>query len=339
MFATSSATPSTSIFSGRPLARSERVIIGVTIGLGAGVAALLAFRAVPGMYTRDFTYPWRAARAILAHQDPYRVIVPSGPAPFDMPFMYPITAGIAAIPFAMLAPQIAGALFVAISVTLLAYLLMRRGLGMCWLFLSVPFALAVVLAQWSPLVTAGALALPLSWALVCKPTIGLALFAYRPSWRSAAVSAGFLALGFLIDPRWLAEWWTAARSVEGHGAPVTHAFGWIPLLALVRWRDPRARLVAVMAVVPQNMDFYDQLPLMLVAGSGSQMLGLTVLSWVAWAGTRLGCSDRYFCGTQAVPWIIWLLYVPTFAVAVWDAVAVQTVWARLRKRDGSSGAS
>jgi uncharacterized protein (DUF433 family) len=44
------ATPS--VFSGRPLATGERVVIAITIALGAGLAAFLAFRVVPGMFTR-----------------------------------------------------------------------------------------------------------------------------------------------------------------------------------------------------------------------------------------------------------------------------------------------
>jgi hypothetical protein len=303
-----STTPS--IFSGRPLATSERLVIAVTLGLGAGLAAFLAFRVIPGMFTRDFTYPWRAARALLAHQDPYMVIMPSGPPPFDMSFMYPITAGIAALPFAFLAPQLAGALFVALSCGVLAFLLMRRGLGQCWLLLSVPFGLAIVLAQWSPLLMAGALTVPLSWVLVCKPTIGLALFAWRPSWKSAAVCSAFVAIVFAVNPFWVGEWWNAARSVPGHGAPITHPFGFLPLIALVRWRNPAARLVVIMTLVPQNLDFYDQLPLFFAATTGVEMFGLTALSWIAWGGTRLQCSDAYFCGTQAAPWIIGLLYLP-----------------------------
>jgi hypothetical protein len=192
----------------------------------------------------------------------------------------------------------------------LAFLLMRRGLGQFWLLLTVPFGLAIVLAQWSPLLMAGALSVPLSWALACKPTIGLALFAWRPSWKSATVCAALLAIGFFVNPFWVGEWWQAARRVPGHGAPITHAFGFLPPLALLRWRNPAARLVVIMTLMPQNLDFYDHLPLFFAATSGAELFGLTALSWIAWGGTRLQCSDPYFCGTQAAPWIIALLYLP-----------------------------
>src|SRR6185369_13491046 len=134
--------------------------------------------------------------------------------------------------------------------------------------LSVPFALATVLAQWSPLLIAGALAAPLAWALTCKPTLGIALFAYRPGWRSAIVAGAMLALAFTLQPNWVGEWLVAARTVVAHPAPVMKAWGFVPLFALLRWRRPEARLVAVMSLVPQNLYFYDQLPLWLVARTG-----------------------------------------------------------------------
>jgi hypothetical protein len=103
---------------------------------------------------------------------------------------------------------------------------------------------------------------------------------------------------------------------------VTRPFGWIPLLALVRWRDRDAWLVALMTCVPQNPFFYDQLPLWLVARTGRSMCALTVLSWLAYAGTRTVCHDPFFCGEEAAPWVLWLVYVPAAALVLarrWNA--------------------
>src|SRR5215216_2116779 len=120
--------PANGIFSGRPLERSERLVIAVLIGLGAGLAAYLAFQKMPMMLARDFTFPWRGARALIEGNDPYVVIRPDGPSPFNMWFMYPLTAAMAAVPLAYLTVQVAGALFVAIGASLLAYLMARDGL-------------------------------------------------------------------------------------------------------------------------------------------------------------------------------------------------------------------
>jgi hypothetical protein len=310
--------PSNGIFSGRPLQRGERVVIAVLIGLGAGIAAFLAFQKMPMMLARDFTFPWRGARALLEGSDPYVVIRPVGPSPFNMWFMYPLAAAMAVVPLALLDVQIAGALFVAIGASLLAFVMARDGLGRMWLFLSAPFGLATALGQWSPLLMAAALATPLSWALTCKPTIGAALFLYRPSWRSFAICSAFVLLAFAIEPRWLTEWLHTSGTVREHFSPVARPWGAIPLLALLRWRRPEARLVAAMALVPQNLYFYDQLPLWFVARTGTSSLILTVASWVAWAGTRSHCPDPFFCGPQAEPWVISLIYLPATAIVLID---------------------
>lgn len=315
-----------SIFAGRLLTRRERLAIALIIGMAAGMAAYLAFLQRPEMLARDFTYPWRGGAALLAGQNPYEVIRPTGPPPYDHPFMYPLTAAIVAAPFALLPVQLAGVLFVVLGMVGLVYLRTDRGLGWCWTLLSVPACLAVVLAQWAPWLMAGSVHPALGWTLACKPTLGLALFAYRPSWRTAAGAGALTALAFLVDPGWLPQWIAAARTVEGHPAPVTHPAGLLAAAALLRWRHAEARLVGVMALVPQNPYFYDQLPLWLVARTPTQALGLTVLSWVAWLGTKASCGGQPFCGPAAEPWVLGLLYVPAAALALLQDGG----WARAR---------
>ena len=73
---------------------------------------MLAFMQRPEMLARDFTYPLRGALALIEGLDPYEVIRPSGPPPYDWPFMYPLTAALVAVPFALLPMQLAGVLFV-----------------------------------------------------------------------------------------------------------------------------------------------------------------------------------------------------------------------------------
>ena len=293
-----------SIFSGRELTPSERLAIALIIALGAGVATMLAFMQRPEMLARDFTYPLRGAQALLGGLDPYEVIRPSGPPPYDWPFMYPLTAALVAVPFALLPMQLAGVLFVTLSVAAFVYFMSKGGMGRLWVLLSVPFCLSVVLAQWGPLLIAGTMNPFLGWALAAKPTIGLALFAYRPNWLV------LVALAFVVQPNWLAEWVGVARTLEGHPIPALNPIGAIAVLSLLRWRRPEARLVGVMALMPQNLYFYDQLPLLLVARNGREALALTALSWVAWAGMKVQCGSQPFCGPEAEPWILAALYLP-----------------------------
>ena len=88
------------------------------------------------------------------------------------------------------------------------------------------------------------------------------------------------------------------------------------VLSLLRWRRPEARLVGVMALMPQNLYFYDQLPLWLVARNGREALALTLASWVAWAGMKVQCGDQPFCGPEAEPWLLACVYLPAAAIAL-----------------------
>ena len=326
--------PASSIFSGRPLARGERIAIALLIAVAAGLAAWIAFQKLPSMMARDFTYPWRGARAVASGADPYVVIRPTGPPPADMHFMYPLTAAVAVLPFATVPATLGGVLFVALSAFALAYLITGKGMGRAWLFLSVPFALAIVLAQWSPLLIAGALATPLAWALTCKPTLGVALFAYRPTWRAAVVASAMVALTLVLRPGWIPEWLAAARTVAAHPAPIMKPWGFIPLLALLRWRMPEARLVAFMSVVPQNLYFYDQLPLWLVARSGASAFVMTALSWIAWALTYRECGNAFFCGPEAERWIVLLLYLPATLLVLVDRESLAALRVLIAKARG-----
>lgn len=321
------------LYSGRPLDRGERVLVALTIGLAAALATFVIFAMHPEFHAKDFTYVWRAGRALLAGQDPYVVIRPSGPYPFEAQYMYPLTAAVASTPFALLPAPIGGALFVGLGAGALAFLLGREGMGRMWLFASAPFAMAVSLGQWSPLLVAAALATPLSWLLTCKPTLGAALFLYRPSWRVVAICVAFGLLALVLQPRWPFEWLEAAGKVRRHPAPALNPVGALALLALIRWRKPEARLVAAMALVPQNPYLYDQLPLWLAARDGRSTLALTALSWVAFAITHAVCRDPYFCGPEAEWPVMLLLYLPATLLVLLDAdgrAAVARWWQRRR---------
>jgi len=332
------ATRAPGLFSGRPLTTDERVVVAVLVGVCAGLAAFAVFALYPFMAAKDFTYPWRAARALADGLDPYVAIKPTGHYPFETRFPYPLPTAIAALPFAWLVPTVAGALFYGISAALMAFALSRDGLWRFWAFASAPFAMATALAQWSPLLVAATLLAPLGWALVLKPTLGAALFTYRPTWRAAALAALLVAISLAVNPRWPAEWLDVARHVQRHPAPVLEPFGAIALLALLRWRTPEGRLVAAMACVPQNLYFYDQLPLWLVARNGREAFALSALSWVALGITSASCHDQFFCGREARPWVIWLIYVPATLLVLKGDTRLSALRARLLTRHRTEGA-
>jgi len=71
------------------------------------------------------------------------------------------------------------------------------------------------------------------------------------------------------------------RRTEGnYGIPLASMGGPLLLVALLRWRRPDARLLLVLACVPQSFLFYDQLPLWLIPRTRLQSATLSLLSLV-----------------------------------------------------------
>jgi hypothetical protein len=226
--------------------------------------------------------------------NPYLLVGPG--LVFDWPWqvvLYPGTAMIAGMPFALLPQVPALVLFVWLSTALLAYAITADGWYRLPLFLSYSFIVAADAAQWSPLLTA-ALCIPsLAWVLAVKPSIGLALLAAATSLRTVklALVGGVVlsVLSLLVFPTWPLYWLRAVRSVTTMHAPILLPGGVFVLLALLRWRRPEARLIVALACVPQTNSWYEALPLLLVPTSFRQTV---LLSLVATCGT-------FFQGTVA----------------------------------------
>ncbi|MDF1503604.1 hypothetical protein [Roseisolibacter sp. H3M3-2] len=301
--------------SGRPLRRSERLVAAAAVGALGAARAWGALHPAPQLMGKDFTYPWRAARALLDGRNPYEVIVPSGPYPLESHFPYPLPAAFPALPLAHLPVDVAATAFMAATCALFGYAIARDGLWRLWALASVAFVLATSLVQWSPLLVAGALLPGAAWALSLKPTLGAALFVYRPSRWAVVGGLALAAVALALVPTWPLDWVRAARTLPGHPSLVTQPWGWVPLLALARWRLPEARLVAALALVPQNLYYYDQLLLWLVPWNALGTLTLSAGSWLAWIAASRDCPTN-FCGPSSAPWILALLYVPATAMAL-----------------------
>lgn len=238
----------------------------------------------------DFTFPWRAARALLAGENPYHTIQPTGAYPYQAHFYHPLTAALVALPFALLPPIPAGALFFGLSAGLLAYAITQDGWQRLPLFLSAPFGVALAVAQWTPLLAAAALLPGLEWLLACKPNLGAALFLYHPSRRALLGPVVFGLLSLLLLPTWPLDWLYVIARLQGHGLPVLLLpFGPLLLLAGLRWRTPQGRLLLGLSLLPQLLFFYDQLPLWLLPRTWKLSLAYAGLSWLGYfAWRRLG---------------------------------------------------
>jgi hypothetical protein len=244
------------------------------LGIG-GAAALYTFSFYSHqspLSVSDFDAIWTGARALTAGQDPYAA-VPSPPWPWDL--QYPLPAVLVAVPFSFLPLTLARAAFMGVGAALLAWGLTRRAYWPLIMLVSGQFFWALQSVQWTPLFAAAALipALQPLWSV--KPTTGLALFAGYPNRRTVVGGLILLAVAFLVWPSWLGDWLHAAGRAP-HLPALLRPGGFILLLALLRWRLPEARQLAVLACVPTSPHLYEGLPLLLAARSRRELLVLAV---------------------------------------------------------------
>jgi hypothetical protein len=254
---------------------------------GAGLA--LAFMSRQGFYP-DFLAFWYAARAFLHGLDPYLVTPSAAPYFVNDRFFYPFPSVLAIVPFAGLPLAAAGALFFGISSALLAFALTRDDFARLPLFMSFPYVMAASLGQWAPLIMAAVLLPGLGFLVVCKPNIGVALAAARPTRAAIYGGAALLVASLAFDPAWPGKWVANLRTMQGHPPPLFTIAGVGLLLAALRWRREEGRLVLAMAAVPQLPMFADQLPLMLVARTRVEAVLLAILSHVGgllWIRTQV----------------------------------------------------
>ena len=308
----------------QPAPEGHRVPLAIRASialLGGSWGAFITYFSLivaPSHLAKDFSWPWRAARVLIEGHNPYDVIRATGPYPFNVGLFYPLPAVIAALPFATLRPEIAGACFFGLSSGLLAFGLTRTrsDLSKLPVFVSAPFCMAGVLVQWAPLMTATAALPALQFLAVCKPNIGLACWTYRPTVRGAVAAAAFAALTLLIVPSWPLDWRDALQAAPRYKGPLFRGVtGLLLLVGAIAWRRREGRIFLAMSVVPQLSLFYDQLPLWLIPQTIWRSVLLSALSWVAWWQWY---PSRALTSSVAVaaPWVFWLIYMPTLAILI-----------------------
>ena len=263
---------------GTPPTLIARIAIGCALGLFAAAISWIGTHRT-GFGVPDFHWWWVGARALLDGQNPYeavpRVI---GPA---FRLYHPMPAVLVAVPFALLRPDVALSLFSALSTAILAFAVTRTSYARLPLFLSASFAHAAVMGQWSLLLTA-VLFLPwLAFLGAVKPNVGLAILGTSLSWRAAVAMMVFAAVSLAAMPSWPREWLAQLPNSPYHFSPLRTPVGFLTLLALLRWRRPEARLLAVLGVVPQSPFVYEALPLFLIPRTRYQTYALVIGSDVA----------------------------------------------------------
>jgi len=269
------------------------------------------------MTVYDFDYLWTAGHAVWNGNDPYAAVRQAMEhGILRYPFYYPGTAAVLMAPFGALPHRFAVATFTALGMALLALSVSgwRR-----WILVSAPALEAVLTGQWSPWLTA-AVGLPQLGAVwVAKPTIGIALFAGWPTRWAIAGGSAVLAISLVLLPHWPAEWLSAVRATPQYKAPFQRPGGVLLLLALIRWRRPEARMLALLALVPHTTMVYEQLPLLLIPRTGKMFGMLLGLSYVAallvytraiFGPSVAGTLDRQW------PYFLLLVYLPALLMVL-----------------------
>ncbi len=308
-----------------PLKRWERLALAGMIGLLVCLVSLYTLQ-LGRDGAGDFRFSLFPARDLLAGRDPYI----SNKLNLDpLSTAYPLPAFLLALPLAWLPDRAAAVIFFGLSSGLLAWFILRQ--GQPWrllIFLSWPFFNSMMFSQWTAYITCMYFTSGFLFLALIKPQMALPfVLLRRPSRPGVLFAAGLLLVSLLVYPTWPLVVLQGARNYAGLPPLFVLPLGPLLLLALCRWREKRAWLLVLLAAMPQRM-VYDQLPVLLVAGSPRQMIFLTLCSWIS-----LPVVIRYN-GWANVPggWQLWIVlasYLPALLVTLWPLLQAQI--GRLRR--------
>jgi hypothetical protein len=199
-----------------------------------------------------------------------------------MGLYYPLTAVVIATPLAPLPLSLARLVWIAGAVFAFTFLVMGR-----YSYVRLPavmsgaFLMAVSLGQWSPILACAVLSPAFAWFLTGKPNVGLAAAAaMRPTARVMLLALAPVVIAFLWRPNWVADWRHALATAEHFRPYVLRPGGALLVLALLRWRRPEARWLAVIACVPGTPGVAEALVLFAFPMTLRQCLCLALLTHV-----------------------------------------------------------
>ncbi|MFZ0288726.1 MAG: hypothetical protein WBW98_18240 [Candidatus Sulfotelmatobacter sp.] len=277
-----------------------RVVVSATVGLASGIFCWFLMKHLH-QDAADFRWALRIAQRLLFRQNPYDTSLEQ----------YPLTAGLFALPFVRLQPEIAAGLFYGISSAALAFGLTRYSYRGLLIFLAYPYWAGLLTVQWSPVIAASAffpLLLPVTMA---KPQIGLPVFLTRLSRRGLFACMIVAALSLMVMPRWPLLWIGQLGHYE-HFIPLLVLPGPLLLLALWRYRDRDAILLLLAACMPQRW-FFDSFILWLIPRSRREIVWTVFFSWGAGLWRWYHAPHSF---TEVGRWTVFFIYLPMLAVVL-----------------------
>ncbi|MDQ3222662.1 MAG: hypothetical protein M3Q75_04195, partial [Gemmatimonadota bacterium] len=189
------------------------------------------------------------------------------------------------------------------------------------------YLFAMANGQTTPLMVAATLVPALGFLLAVRPNTAAALWIARPS-RMTLLGAGvFLGLSLAVLPSWPWDWWLAwPLDNTPMMPPVLRPFGFVLLLAALRWRTPEGRLILAIAFIPQSTLPYELVALALIPANRLEMGIYVAGSWIAVAaagGLHLSGSMAEWTATG---WLVTL-----------GAVYLPALYMVLRRKGGGGG--
>jgi hypothetical protein len=314
----------------------QRIALALSVAVTATVLAWSVGSRRPPTEASDLAPIWASARAWLHHQDPYDAVGPGRSFDTRFPQIYPMTAIVTVTPLALISLRWADALFVGLGFGLFTWAVTTRRLltPAVVALVSLGALMALQTSQWSLLLTGAALVPGFGWLLSAKPTVGLALFAAFPRWKTAIGCGVFFLLATLLWPQWITQWRATLASAPHVIPPITRRAGPFVLLALLKWRRADARLLVALACVPHTTAPYETIPLFLIPQTWPQACGLWALALLAYvaqwmSGPYVSQAAYWASGAE---WIVALLYLPCVAMVL----CRPNVWPSFESSDEAS---
>ncbi len=298
---------------------ARRVWFALLMAAIGGAFAAARVNLSPG--PSDFAPVWYGAHALLNRVNPYTTFGPGLAFNYDWHLYYPGTAFVAALPLGLLSEEQAAVAFAALAAGLLAFAVTRDNWDRSWIFFSASFITAARASQWSPLMGAAFFLPALGFVLVCKPNLGLAIGASTDSTKTLSVAligaALLLIVSLALLPTWPLDWWRSVQTGSELNAPITRAAGFLIALALLRWKQPEARLLFAVACVPQTSSWYETLVPLLVARTKREMQVMVFASGVGYIMQIVLLTRQNEIATTDIGiLIVVFIYLPALAIVL-----------------------
>jgi hypothetical protein len=292
------------------------LLLGLAFVLGC---RLLLYAWMPDRRS-DFDLLYDSAARLIRGENPYPLATQWLPNP--------LPAVLLAVPFTTIPLELARPVFDILIGWVFAYALWRyRGPHALLALVSGAYLFAVWHGQTTPLMVAASLIPVLGFLLAVKPNTAASLWIARPSWKAILGVSVFVALSLVVRPSWPQEWWMALpQDTTQLMPPVLRPFGFVLLLAALRWRSPEGRLIFAMALVPQNTLPYELVPLALIPANRLEMGIYMVGTWIAVVAADQLHVSRGMAEWTATGWPVTLC-----------AVYLPMLYLALRRQSGWSG--